>query len=450
MASTEVRYYTAEDDEYPVVWLQRVAMRALWTPYNFWTVAVLCLLIDSALTGLIMLAIPYTEIDYQTYMQQTLLFLKGERRYDKLTGDTGPCVYPALHLYLSAFLSLVSDAGRNLKAAQWIYAALYIFSQACTMAIYKAAQIPPIMLPLLILSKRLHSIYVLRLFNDCWAVVIMYVAVWAMCKRRWGFASVMYSLALGVKMNILLYAPAMAAIYLRSLGLQASLVEAAKVILIQLLLGGPFLLHDAKVYLVSAFDMSRVFLYKWTVNWRFIDESTFVDRRFSLLLLALHATLIATWLTFRWTGLRAQGLRWLSRSVGKPSQATTTGKARIPSARFIVSALFISNLIGITFARSLHYQFYSWYAQQIPMLVYLAKLPRTIKIALPICIELAWNFFPSTAHSSMLLFISHILLLFGLWRARHDDTLADEVRPDEQAVRAALVQKYDIPSRRQD
>jgi alpha-1,3-mannosyltransferase len=31
--------------------------------------------------------------------------------------------------------------------------------------------------------------------------------------------------------------------------------------------------------------------------------------------------------------------------------------------------LFTSNLIGITFARSLHYQFHSWYFHQIPFLL---------------------------------------------------------------------------------
>lgn len=32
--------------------------------------------------------------------------------------------------------------------------------------------------------------------------------------------------------------------------------------------------------------------------------------------------------------------------------------------------LFTSNLIGITFARSLHYQFFSWYAHQMPFLLW--------------------------------------------------------------------------------
>lgn len=33
-----------------------------------------------------------TEIDFSTYMQQASLFIKGERDYSNITGDTGPCV----------------------------------------------------------------------------------------------------------------------------------------------------------------------------------------------------------------------------------------------------------------------------------------------------------------------------------------------------------------------
>ena len=33
--------------------------------------------------------------------------------------------------------------------------------------------------------------------------------------------------------------------------------------------------------------------------------------------------------------------------------------------------LFTANLIGMTFARSLHYQFHAWYFHQLPLLAYL-------------------------------------------------------------------------------
>jgi alpha-1,3-mannosyltransferase len=48
--------------------------------------------------------------------------------------------------------------------------------------------------------------------------------------------------------------------------------------------------------------------------------------------------------------------------------------------------MFTSNVIGITFARSLHYQFYSWYAQQLPLLVWRTRYPVPIKyVSLLIC-----------------------------------------------------------------
>lgn len=44
--------------------------------------------------------------------------------------------------------------------------------------------------------------------------------------------------------------------------------------------------------------------------------------------------------------------------------------------------LFTSNLIGIVFARSLHYQFYSWYAQQLPFLLLRTNYPVPLKYVL--------------------------------------------------------------------
>lgn len=83
-----------------------------------------------------------------------------------------PSSYPAGHVYVHKFLYNLTQSGTNLKAAQQIYSLLYIAALAATCGIYyKAGNIPNWALMVLPLSKRLHSIYVLRLFNDCWEVV---------------------------------------------------------------------------------------------------------------------------------------------------------------------------------------------------------------------------------------------------------------------------------------
>lgn len=88
--------------------------------------------------------------------------------------------YPAGHVYIFRFLHGITDSGKNIRFAQHLYALLYVLSVAFTAAIYgKAGNIPNWLLLILPLSKRLHSLYILRLFNDCWSVVAVQAAILA-------------------------------------------------------------------------------------------------------------------------------------------------------------------------------------------------------------------------------------------------------------------------------
>jgi alpha-1,3-mannosyltransferase len=89
--------------------------------------------------------------------------------------------YPAGHVYIHALLYRLTDAGRNLALSQQIYAFLYTVSLILSCAIYRqAGGVPNGIVLLLPLSKRLHSIFVLRLFNDVWVVILTQLSILAL------------------------------------------------------------------------------------------------------------------------------------------------------------------------------------------------------------------------------------------------------------------------------
>ncbi|KAK0549375.1 dolichyl-P-Man:Man(5)GlcNAc(2)-PP-dolichol alpha-1,3-mannosyltransferase [Tilletia horrida] len=425
--------------------LKDSALRTLHSQHLFLPTAALVLLGEVALTSLIVLKVPYTEIDYSTYLQQAALFAqKGVRDYFQITGDSGPCVYPAGHLYLYSLFSLFTS---SIFQAQVVFAVIYVVNLGIVIALYYHAKAPTVLLPFLALSKRLHSIYALRLFNDPLAISFLYISLLLLIRQRWTAAVITFSAALSIKMNILLFLPALAVVLFRALGFNRSLLLAVAFFAFQVLVSLPFTLPSPTTrshYLQQAFDLSRVFLYKWTVNWRFVPESVFLSKDFARSLLLIHIGLLASFALYLWTGLSKLGPSWVTsrwngplQSVApisavtkaqSPSQRRQLESKFAPSADYILSTFFTANLIGIICSRSLHYQFYSWYAHQIPFLLWRAQLPIVVKILLPITIELAWNTFPSTSASSALLLVSHVILLGGLAAAHAGDALQDEAQ----------------------
>lgn len=69
----------------------------------------------------------------------------------------------------------------------------------------------------------------------------------------------------------------------------------------QLLLGLPFLLENPVSYITMAFNLGRQFLFKWTVNWRFLPEWLFLSRYFHISLLACHLTVLLLFYLCKWT-----------------------------------------------------------------------------------------------------------------------------------------------------
>jgi alpha-1,3-mannosyltransferase len=82
-----------------------------------------------------------TEIDWKAYMQQISLYISGEKNYYKIVGDTGPLVYPGLHVYIYRILYAITGSGESILTAQVLFAVLYLGSLAVVMTVYRLAKV---------------------------------------------------------------------------------------------------------------------------------------------------------------------------------------------------------------------------------------------------------------------------------------------------------------------
>ncbi|KAJ5690258.1 hypothetical protein N7462_004650 [Penicillium macrosclerotiorum] len=381
---------------------------ALTHPRHTQWIAPLLVLADAFLCALVIWKISYTEIDWTTYMQQISLYISGERDYTSIKGSTGPLVYPAAHVHIYTVLYNLTDEGRDILLGQIIFAGLYLATLIVVMACYRQVQAPPYLFPLLVLSKRLHSIYMLRMFNDGIAAFAMWVAIYLCMKQKWTAGIAVWSFGVGIKMTLVLLVPAIAIITLLSLGLLQTAALGFMAVLIQVLLAIPFLQTNAVGYISKAFELSRQFMFKWTVNWRFVGEENFLSREFSLGLLALHVSLLAVFLTVWVKPSGTNMLRFLQDKLEGRQPPISLSKS------FIMTAMLSALAIGLLCARSLHYQFFAYLAWTTPFLCWRAGLHPILILSVWALQEWAWNVYPSTNFSSMTVVLSLALQVIGV------------------------------------
>jgi alpha-1,3-mannosyltransferase len=212
-----------------------------------------------------------------------------------------------------------------------------------------------------------------------------------------------------------LFAPAFAVIFYKQCGFSLASALIFWCGIIQITLGAPFLLHAPINYISKSFELSRIFFYKWTVNLKFLPEDVFLSPVVSQLLLFM--TLLG------WSFV-------VYRMLKVPDYGNT------PQQRILVC--FTCNFIGVVFSRTLHYQFYSWYFFTIPALCAFAAFPRPrfLKLELPfiealilIAIEIAFNVYPATAVSSLVLQMAHATLLSAvLWQYHRNADRGSKVK----------------------
>ncbi|XP_011690238.1 PREDICTED: lethal(2)neighbour of Tid protein [Wasmannia auropunctata] len=377
--------------------------------------------LEIILNVLIVQFVPYTEIDWRAYMQEVEGFLNGTTDYSKLRGDTGPLVYPAGFIYVFSGLYYLTSRGANIRLAQYFFAALYAVTLVLVFRIYVRTKKVPPYVPILMCctSYRVHSIFVLRLFNDPVAMVLLYASINAFLDNRWYLGSALYSLAVSIKMNVLLFAPALLVAYLCILGTLKTLTHLSICALIQLILGLPFLLENPIAYVKGAFNLGRVFEHRWTVNWRFLPEEVFVHPYLHISLLLMHVLMLLycapVWITYMRSYAK---LKYMWREELRPVLRKKEKVDMSTVNQLFIYPFFVANFIGIVFSRSLHYQFYVWYYHTLPYIAWCTEYNTILKMTILGMIELCWNTYPSTIFSSTALHLCHILLLYGILKNR--------------------------------
>jgi len=240
----------------------------------------------------------------------------------------------------------------------------------------------------------------------------------------WTLGSLAYSWGLGIKMSLLLALPAIGVMLFLVRGVQASLKQAWLIAQLQIIIALPFLPANFAGYLGRAFELSRQFLFKWTVNWRFVGEDIFLSKGFSNSLLVGHVSTLALFIATRWlrpseklvAELVTNALKF-EEPLGKMQHAISI---RI-SPNYILTTILTANAIGMLFARSLHYQFYAYIALATPFLLWRSGLHPAFQYGLWAVQEWAWNVYPSTDVSSMVVVGVLLITVASVWWGTRKD-----------------------------
>ena len=106
-------------------------------------------------------------------------------------------------------------------------------------------------------------------------------------------------------MNTLMFAPALLLAYVATQGIFGAALQLSVCALTQLILAYPFITTYPLQYLKGAFDVGRVFLFKWTVNWRFLPEEVFIHKGFHAVLLIAHLVVLMLMAKMWWKMLKS-------------------------------------------------------------------------------------------------------------------------------------------------
>ena len=193
---------------------------------------------------------------------------------------------------------------------------------------------------------------------------------------------------------------------------------------------------NARAYVGRAFQLTRVFKYEWTVNWRFLPEETFLSRNFSIGLLVAHAAFLLLFLFTRWTRPLGRSPRDLARLAFRvPDSAAQKRVFKELNFDFILTTMLTSVMIGMLFARSLHYQFFAYVAWSTPFLLHKAGINPALQWVIWFGQEAAWNVFPAAEITSKIIVGTMAAVVVNVWTATGEEVVGSM---EEMAERVAI------------
>jgi len=204
------------------------------------------------------------------------------------------------------------------------------------------------------------------------------------------------SIALGYKMNVLMYIPAVLYITSLSRGTVAAILYIGLIIGFQIVIAIPFLLEHKLEYFQTAFNMARGFGINQSKNFGWIYNTKFFHNAFFYIaLLFLHVVLLLVILNKRWLPQLDKNKRFNMKAILEklyiyPFKLWPKFVEQDPY--LVAEVFFACNFIGIVFARSIQRQFFVWYWYSIPLLLQRSIQQRKVSTDFAALILITLNF----------------------------------------------------------
>lgn len=157
------------------------------------------------------------------------------------------------------------------------------------------------MMSLLFLQAKYKFVGVTRQFNDCFMMLFCLLAIWAWQHRQLVLSTLLFAIAINIKMSSLLLIPGYLLTVAFDCGILKALVTLVLLAVLQVVFGLEFIMANRSAYFQMSYNFDRVFLKVEQVNFQFLDEEFMHSAGFNKFLLIGQLTFLLVFLFTKWT-----------------------------------------------------------------------------------------------------------------------------------------------------